>query len=110
MIRRVYKSVRGSQFQLIKDIVKRLNLVQFFDFKEFGTQVICNLNDNRMFGMGTDDVNQIKSIPNPTGAWYEEDILTIKEEDWITITTSVRGNSLLQDWYSLNPIVTGNYE
>ena len=111
MIRRVYKSVRGSQFQMMKDVSKRLKLDHLFEFRESGTQVICKLNDNRLMGMGTDDVNQIKSIPNPTGAWYEEDIMYIPEDDWITITTSVRGDSMLQDWYSLNPIIMGqNYE
>lgn len=111
MIRKVYKSVRGSQFQLMKDVIRRMKLRDLFEFRESGTQVICKVNDNRLMGMGTDDVNQIKSIPNPTGAWYEEDIMNIDEEDWITITTSVRADAKLEDWYSLNPIIQGeNYE
>lgn len=112
MIRKVYKSVRGSQFQTMKDVTKRLGLDHLFEFRESGTQVICKLNDNRLMGMGTDDVDQIKSIPNPTGAWYEEDIMKIPYEDWVIITTSIRGTKgKLQDWYSLNPIIKGqNFE
>lgn len=112
MVRKFYNWVKPSQYQLVKDTVARLGLEQLFDFKEAGTQVICKLNGNSLRGVGTDDVNQIKSIPNPTGCWYEEDILKIAYEDWVTITTSIRSSKgLLQDWYSLNPMVEGeDYE
>jgi len=101
MVRKFYNWVKPSQYQLMKDTTARLGVDHLFEFKEAGTQVICKLNGNSLRGVGTDDVNSIKSIPNPTGCWYEEDILKISEVDYTTITTSIRSTKgQLQDFYS----------
>ena len=113
MIRKIYNAVKPSMYQDVKDTVADLGLEQLFEFREAGCQVICKLNGNKLMGVGTDDVNKIKSIANPTGCWYEEDILNIEESDWITITTSIRSTKarFLQDIYTLNPVVEGqDYE
>lgn len=109
MVRKFYSWVGPSMWQSVKDTVQVLGLTQLFEFKDSGKQIICRLNGNKLMGAGTDDVNAIKSIAEPTGVWYEEDILNISREDWITITTSIRSSRarFLQDIYTLNPVVIG---
>jgi hypothetical protein len=109
MIRRYYAWVKNSQYQNLYDTIHELGLENYFEFRVSPVEVICKLNGNKFIGAGTDDVRRIKSIKDPSGCWYEEDIVDISEDDWITITTSIRSSRarFLQDVYTFNPEVVG---
>lgn len=109
LIRKTYATIKDSSYQTIKDIVYELGLQDLFEFKLQPLEIHC-INGNRFFARGCDDTTKLKSIKDPTGAWYEEDIPT--EEDFITITTSIRTQkaTYLQETFTINPETEGNYQ
>lgn len=109
LVRKNYNTVKNSQWQTIKDIIHDLKLERLFRFKETPLEITC-INGNKFIAVGCDNVSKIKSIKDPTGAWYEEDIPD--ESDWTTITTSIRTQkaSYLQEVFTINPEVEGAYE
>ncbi|KAA9041617.1 PBSX family phage terminase large subunit [Ginsengibacter hankyongi] len=108
LVRNEYISIKDSQFQTLKDIVFDLGLDPLFQFKVSPLEIVC-INGNKFLARGCDDTTRLKSIKDPTGAWYEEDI--ISEKDFITITTSIRTSkaNYLQEIFSINPEVEGDY-
>lgn len=110
LVRDTYSSIKDSQFQTIKDIIYEWGLESLFHFKENPLEIHC-LNGNIIYARGCDDVDKIKSIKDPSYVWYEE-ANNISQEDFITITTSVRTSKaeFLQEILSFNPECTGNYE
>lgn len=109
LIRKHYAWVRNSQYQNLYDTIFDLGLESEFTFNTHPVKITCKKNGNMFIGAGADDVRAIKSIKDPTGCWYEEDIVYIPEADWITITTSIRSTKarFLQDIYTINPEVKG---
>lgn len=109
LVRENYNTVKNSQWQTLKDIITDLGLDSLFKFRETPLEITC-VNGNKFIAVGCDNVAKIKSVKDPTGAWYEEDIPN--EDDWITITTSIRTQkaAYLQEVFTINPEVEGNYE
>lgn len=103
LIRDTYASIKDSQYQTIKDVVSEFGLQPFFQFKENPLEIKC-INGNMIYARGCDDVEKIKSIKDPSGAWYEE-ANNIDLADFITITTSIRTDKaeFLQEILSFNP-------
>ena len=109
MIRESYNTIKDSQFQTIKDIIYEWGLESLFHFKENPLEIHCK-NGNIFYARGCDDVDKIKSIKDPSGAWYEE-ANNISQEDFLTITTSIRTSKApyLQEVMTLNPECKGDY-
>lgn len=109
LIRNTYATIKDSSYQTIKDIIFELGLDALFEFKLQPLEIHC-INGNSFLARGCDDTTKLKSIKDPTGAWYEEDIPT--EEDFITITTSIRTTkaAYLQETFTINPEVEGNFQ
>lgn len=109
LVRENYNTVKNSQWQTLKDIITDLGLESLFRFKETPLEITC-VNGNKFIAVGCDNVAKIKSVKDPSGAWYEEDIPD--EADWITITTSIRTGkaAYLQEVFTINPEVEGAYE
>lgn len=109
LIRNQYNVIKDSSYQTIKDIVHDLGLQELFEFKLQPLEICC-INGNKFIARGCDDTTKLKSIKDPTGAWYEEDIPS--EEDFITITTGIRTikADYLQEIFTINPEVEGNYQ
>lgn len=103
LIRDTYNSIKDSQYQTIKDIIYEWGLQSLFRFTTHPLEIHC-VNGNSFLARGCDDVDKIKSIKDPTGAWYEEGNM-IKQEDFLTITTSIRTSKakFLQEIFSFNP-------
>ena len=110
LIRDTYASIKDSQYQTIKDIISEWGLASLFTFKQNPLEIHC-INGNSFYARGCDDVDKIKSIKDPTGAWYEE-ANNIKQDDFITITTSIRTSKApyLQEILSFNPECEGDYQ
>lgn len=110
LIRNNYNSIKDTSYSQIKNTIYTLRLESLFEFKLQPLEIICKYNGNSFLARGCDDTTKLKSIVDPTGAWYEEDIP--EENDFITITTSIRTQkaSYLQEVFSINPEVDGDYK
>lgn len=73
-VRKVADSIRKSQFQLFKDVIKRYRLADFFKVREQDMTIICKHNDNMLFASGLYDVDRLTSVTDPTDIWMEEPI------------------------------------
>lgn len=102
MIKKTYESIKDSQWQTIKDIVEEWGLSAFFQFKVSPLEIICT-NGNKFISRGCDNAPKLKSIRNPSHAWYEEgDQITI--EDFTTISTTLRTNKgKVKQYFLFNP-------
>jgi len=109
LVRNTYATIQNSSYDTIKDIIIDLGLAELFTFKLQPLEIHC-INGNRFLARGCDDTTKLKSIKDPTCVWYEEDIPS--EDDFITITTGVRTNKAdyLQEIFTINPEVEGNYQ
>jgi phage terminase large subunit len=109
LIRNTYATIKDSSYQTIKDIIFELGLQELFEFKLQPLEIHC-INGNCFLARGCDDTQKIKSVKDPTGAWWEEDLPT--EDDFITVTTSIRTTkaAYLQETFTINPETEGNYQ
>jgi PBSX family phage terminase large subunit len=109
LIRNTYNTIKDSQYQTIKDIIEDLGLSELFEFKLNPLEIHC-YNGNRFLARGCDDTTRLKSVKDPTGAWYEEDIPS--ESDFITITTGIRTSKAdqLMEIFTINPEVEGDFQ
>lgn len=109
LIRNTYATIKDSSYQTIKDIIFELGLQELFEFKLQPLEIHC-INGNCFLARGCDDTQKIKSVKDPTGAWWEEDVPS--EADFITVTTSIRTTKAeyLQETFTINPETEGNYQ
>ena len=107
LIRKVGETVKDSQWQTIKDEVFRWGVEDLFHFTTNPLEINCQ-NGNKFLCRGLDKPEKIKSVKDPSGAWYEEGN-QITETDFITVTTSIRSNQAkyLQEIFSFNPEYNG---
>lgn len=108
-VRNTYSTLKDSSYKTLKDIIIDLGLESLFTFKVQPLEIVCQ-NGNSFIFKGCDSTTKLKSIKDPSAVWFEEDIPN--EKDFITITTSVRTSKAdyLQEIYTINPEVEGNYQ
>jgi hypothetical protein len=109
LIKKTAESIKDAQWQTIKDIVDDWGLSHLFDFYSSPLEIRC-VNGNKFIARGCDKPGKLKSIANPSHAWFEEgNQLTL--DDFIIASTSLRSNnSAVQMWFSFNPECDGDYE
>lgn len=109
LIKKTFESIKDSQWQLIKDICSDWNIEHLFSFKQQPLEIHC-INGNRFIARGCDDASKLKSISNPSHAWYEEGN-QLEEQDYIVATTTLRSNKGdVQEWFSFNPECDVDYQ
>lgn len=109
LIKKTYNSIKESQWQTIKDIVDQWGMNELFTFTIQPLSITC-VNGNKFIARGCDDPQSIKSVKDPSDAWYEEGN-QLDMDDFITVTTTLRTNrAKIQQWFSFNPECNGNYE
>ena len=109
LIKNTYESIRDSQWQTLKDIVDEMGLSHLFTFTRSPIEITC-INGNKFIARGCDKPEKLKSIRNPSDAWFEEGN-QITREQYTTISTTLRSEkSDVQEWFSFNPEADGNYE
>jgi phage terminase large subunit len=108
LVRNTYGTIKDSQYQTIKDIIIDLGLSDAFEFNLQPLEIRC-INGNKFLARGCDDTTKFKSIKDPTGVWWEEDIPA--ESDFITVTTSIRTQKAdnLVEFFTINPEVDGDF-
>jgi PBSX family phage terminase large subunit len=109
LIRKTFESIRDSQFELIKSIVFDYGLSDLFSFTKAPLEIKC-INGNKFIARGCDNPHNIKSVTEPTDAWYEEaDKVTYSE--YTTVSTTLRSSDVkVQEWISFNPECETGYE
>jgi len=103
--RKVAKTIRGSQFQLFKDIISRWNLNDLFKINKTDMEIIYKPNGNQLISSGMDDAEKLKSIAGITGTWGEE-MTEISLEEFTQIDLRLRGytTNYKQHIMTFNPI------
>lgn len=108
LIKKTHESIKDSQWQAIKDICLEWGISHLFKFKESPLEINC-VNGNKFIARGCDKVGKLKSIANPSHAWFEEGN-QLTQQDYIVASTTLRSNKgEVQQWFSFNPEPDGDY-
>lgn len=92
MVRKAYNSIKESQFETFKDIVKAYRMTDLFTFHVSPLEIKCH-NGARLIAKGLDRSGKAKSVKDPNLIWYEEaDELSL--DDFMQTTLSLRGGDL----------------
>lgn len=104
-VRATKDSIRNSMYKLFKDLVIKHNLSDFFDFRDTDMTIKCPITNSEIICVGLSDVERIKSIADPTGAWIEE-ASEIDEKDHIQLNLRIRGEggAYRQTILTFNPV------
>lgn len=94
LVREVHTSIRGSQFQEIKDQLHDTGLDRFFQINETTMSFRCNLNGNTIISRGlkkssSAETAKVKSIKDVTDVWIEE-ADEINKDDFRKLDMSIR--------------------
>lgn len=103
LIKKTFNTIQESQWQTIKDICEAWGISHLFNFRTAPLSIVCKQNGNKFIARGCDDPQSIKSVKDPSDAWYEEgNQLTL--DDFITVSTTLRTDKAkIQQWFSFNP-------
>lgn len=108
LVRKVFNTVKDSQWQMIKDVVEEWGLQDLFTFNVSPLEIKCK-NGNKFLCRGMDDPGRLKSISNPSHAWGEE-LNQFELDDFIVLMTSLRYNKgRVKVWGSFNPECDGDF-
>lgn len=109
LVRKVFNSIKDSQWQMIRDVVESWGLSDLFDFTTSPIEIRCK-NGNKFICRGMDNPAKVKSTSNPSHCWAEE-MNQLDLNDFIVIMTSLRSNKgRVKVWCSFNPESIGDYE
>ena len=92
LIRKVHRTIKGSQFQLLKDIIYHWNAQRLFTFNNSDYSIKYNPNGNTIISCGVDDPEKLKSIHGITGIWIEE-ATELSQKDFQQINLRLRGET-----------------
>ena len=105
LCKKVLKTVRKSQFQLLKDLIFIYNLYPYFKFNSTEMKISCPTTGSEAFALGVDDPEKTKSTEGITKVWIEE-TTDLNYKDFLDVDLLMRGrsNSNYQMLLSFNPI------
>lgn len=103
LVRKVYDTIKDSQYEGIKSEIENMGLSSLFTFKVSPLSITC-INGNKVIARGLDKADKIKGVDNPSFVWYEEGN-DMTEEDFNVVTTTIRSTQAdyLQEIFSFNP-------
>lgn len=106
LARKVQDTIRGSQYQMIKDIVHDWGVSNLFEFTQSPLEIRCK-NGNKFIAMGADAKGKAKGVANPTHLWGEE-WNQVTEEEYLILSTTLRSNDTrVQEYWTFNPEADG---
>lgn len=108
VVRQTGDTNRDSTFALLKQILNKWNMIQYFKINESDLRITCKLNGNAIIFKGLDDVEKLKSITFTKGeltdVWIEE-ASEVLEESFNQLDVRLRGGSThKQVRISFNPV------
>lgn len=102
LVRKVFNSIKESQWQTIKDVCVRWGVDHLFVFNQSPLEIRC-VNGNKFVCRGMDDPGNVKSIKDFNFAWIEEGN-QISLDDFILLMTSLRKNDVrVKTFITFNP-------
>lgn len=90
LARKVYGTIKESQYQLLVDLIDEWGLKDLFVCTTSPISIKCK-NGGQFVGRGFDKAEKIKSMANPNRAWVEEGN-ELTREDFIVLLTTLRSN------------------
>jgi len=109
LVKKTFESIKDAQWQTLKDIAEEWGISHLFRFTQSPLEITCIPNGNKFIARGCDKPEKLKSIKDPTVAWYEEGN-QLSEDDFITVSTTLRSNKQkVKQYFSFNPEVKGDY-
>ncbi len=104
LVRQFYAQIKATQFQTLVDYIRLWNLSDLFHITTTPIAIYCKKNNNQILAKGLDQVDNTKSIKDPTAIWYEE-ADQISEFAFIETSLSLRTSRThrLQEWLTFNP-------
>lgn len=109
LIKKTYASIQDAQWQALQDLVYEWGLEELFTFKKSPLEIVC-VNGNKFIARGCDTPAKLKSISNPTCAWFEEGN-QLSREEYIVIATTLRSSvTKVKQYFSFNPEADGDYK
>ncbi len=109
LIKKTFESIKDAQWQTLKDTVADWGFEAFFTFTTAPLEVNCNYRDGKFIARGCDKPEKLKSIANPSHAWFEEGN-QLTAADYITVASTLRTNQgKVKQWFSFNPEWDGDY-
>jgi PBSX family phage terminase large subunit len=109
LLRKVFNTIKESQWQLIKDVAEEWKVDHLFTFTQAPLEIRC-VNGNKFICRGMDEPGRLKSISNPSHAWAEE-ANQLELNDFIVMLTTLRYSlGKVKVWMSFNPECDGDFE
>lgn len=103
VVRKTRGSIRESCFSLLKEVVHRLGLSEFFEVNKTEMSFICTLSGSKIITGGLDNVEKLKSIM-ASSIWIEE-ASEIDQADFDQLNLRLRGlNAKHQIILTFNPV------
>jgi len=93
LIRKVARTIRASQFSLLKSYIESTGLKHIYRIKDSDLKIINTVNGSEIISAGVDDREKLKSIHGITSIWIEE-ATELDYKDFIQIDLRLRGRSL----------------
>lgn len=109
LVRKKFNQIKDSNYAQLREVAIRYGIADFFEWKTSPLEIVCKINGHKFIARGCDDPLKLKSITGATDAWYEE-AEQIEYQDWITISTTIRGGDDLEELFTFNPEPTGEVE
>lgn len=105
IIRKVDRTIKRSVFTLMRNLIRRWNLVDEFNINLADKTITYKANNSQFMFSGLDDVEKLKSIEGVTSIWCEE-ATELTQEDFEQLDLRLRGEHgcLKQITLTLNPI------
>lgn len=108
LARKVFNTIKESQWQLLKDVAEEWGIDHLFNFRISPLEITCK-NGNKFICRGMDEPGKLKSISNPSHCWAEE-MNQLELDDFVVIMTSLRYNKgRVKVWCSFNPECDGDF-
>lgn len=92
LVRKVAKTIRSSQFSLLKSLIYEYELGKIFTVRESTLTVNCKTNGNEIVSAGLDDREKLKSIAGITSIWIEE-ATELDMLDFLQVNLRLRGRT-----------------
>ena len=112
LVRNVFNTIGGSQVATLKKVAEREGIDDLFTWGISPLGIRCKENGNSFVPHGMDNPGKLKSLSDPTHAWYEE-ANQIAKADAEVLSSSLRTSepgAYLQEIYTFNPDHEGDYK
>lgn len=105
IIRKVAKTIRNSQYLMLKDVARNMQLGDSLQFIEDRMEVQFPAINSSILSMGVDDPEKLKSLTQPTSIWVEE-ATELTAADFRQLDLRLRGvkDTYMQIILTFNPI------